>query len=243
MTGKKRYVSLILILVLIILSFSACTHAPSKKTSEKKDVYIEVNGEILSKEYIGYFFYLAQTAMLEEAGYSGSSSDEIRTYWETAKIDGKDAADVARDIAADNAVSAKIQYLKAVDEGIVVTDKETEMINSDINSSAQSQGGMKEFEKFLVTKGTNLEAYRQTKLENVYIQKLYEKYDADGTLDISDTELSDYAASHNGEIDPEYILEYAKSEKFNSMVEQWKKDFEIIINDSLMKQFEVESVK
>ena len=44
-----------------------------------------------------------------------------------------------------------------------------------------------------------------------------------------------------GEFDPELVLEYAKSDKFNSMVEQWKKDSKITIDDNMMKHFSVEN--
>lgn len=241
MKGIRKYISIVLTAIIVFFSLSACAPSETVDKPENEGVYIKVDDEILSKEYIGYFFYLAQTAMLEEAGYSNSTSEEINTYWETAKIEGKDAVDVARDIAADNAVSTKVQYLKALEEGISITDSEMENINSDINTSAQNQGGMKEFEKTLKSMGTDLDAYRQTKLENVYIRKLYEKYDADGTLDISDSELSDYMAEHMGEIDPELVLEYAKSDKFNSLVDQWKKDSKIAIDDNMMKQFSVKN--
>ena len=240
MKEVKRYISIVLTVMSVLFILSACSPSDTVHNPQKNGVYIKIDDEILSKEYIGYFFYLAQTAMLEEAGYSNSSSDEINTYWETAKIEGKDAVDVARDIAADNAVSAKVQYLKAIDEGISLTEAEKSRIDSDINVSAENQGGIIEFEKTLESMGTDIEAYRQTKLENVYIQKLYEKYDSNGLLNIPESELADFALIHEGEVDPEYILEYAKSEKFNSMVEQWKKDSRIIIDDEMMKQFAVE---
>ncbi len=240
MTDVRKYISVMLLVMFVFFAMSACAPSDIAHKPDKNDVYIKVDDETLSKEYIGYFFYLAQSAMLEEAGYSNSPAEDIKTYWETAKINEKDAVDVARDVAADNAISTKVQYLKAIDEGISITDDEKEMIESDINTSAQSQGGMKELEKFLVTKGTDIDAYRQTKLENVYIQKLYEKYDQSGLLEISESELSEYASSHDGEIDPEYILEYAKNDKFNSMAEQWKKDSKIIVDDSMMKYFDVE---
>ena len=203
-------------------------------------MYIKVDDEILSREYIGYFFYLAQTAMLEEAGYSNSTKEDINTYWETAKIEGKDAEDVARDVASDNAVSAKVQYLKAIEEGIVLTSEEEKAIDTDIEASAKSQGGRAEFEKTLKSMGTNIEAYRQTKIENVYIQKLYDKYNTEGILDISDTELAQFTLANEGQIMPEEMLEYAKSEKFNSLVKQWKKDSTIVIDDDMMKLFNVE---
>ena len=39
----------------------------------------------------------------------------------------------------------------------------------------------------------------------------------------------------------EYVLEYAKSDKFNSLVDQWKKDSKIAIDDNMMKQFSVKN--
>ena len=240
MTELKKYISLMLVFMFVLLSLSACT--PSGKTGGRKgnEVYIKVNDENLSREYIGYFFYLAQMAMLEEAGYSNSPKEDIDTYWQTAKIEGKNAVDVARDVASDNAVAAKVQYLKAVSEGITLSQEEEDAISSDIERSVNNQGGMEAFEKTLESMGTNIDAYKQIRLENVYIQKLYNKYNEEGVLYISETELAEFTLANDGLIKSEDMLEYAMNEKFNAFVNQWKKDSNIIIDDVMMKTFEVD---
>ncbi len=236
--GKSvRLISLVL-LVLSFVLFCACA---DNITSKSSDVCIKINNEPLDNDYIGYFFYIAKTSMLSEAGYTSENSSEydIKTYWETTEIDGVNAVEVARDIAADNAVFQRIQYQKAIEEGITLTDEQISAIKSDIDDIIVNNGGRKEFEKLLAEMGTNVAAYEQILTENLYISELYNLYDSKGMLDISDAELAAFSDAHAQVISPENMSDSAKMDKFNSIARGWEKNADIFIDDAAMKQFEV----
>ena len=233
----KCLVSFMLIASLLF-AFTACS---GTSTPSDNAVCISVDSKPLTKEYIGYFFYVAQSSMLSEAGHTADNStdEDIALYWQTTEIEGKNAVEVARDVAADNAVFQKIQYLRAMADGITLSSEEQAAIDDDFSSVVAAQGGEEAFSALLADMGTNMEAYKQIITENAYISKLYSTYDANGLLDISDAELSAYAEAHAEEFSPEMMLDAAKKEKFNAIAKQWEKDAEIIIDDEAMKQFEI----
>lgn len=237
MNKNIRWLSVALSVLLCISIFAAC----SDRTGSGDVDFIKVDAESLSREYIGYFFYVAQTSMLSEAGHTkeNSTKEDISLYWETTEIEGTNAVDVARDVAADNAVLQKVQYLKAIQEGITLTQEEFDSIDSDIQTTAANNGGVSQFGKLLDDMGTDMNAYKQIITENIYIQKLYDKYDAQGSLNISDAELAAFSEIHANEYPPQHMLDLAKKEKFNTFAKQWEKDADIVIDDEAMKQFNV----
>lgn len=239
-----KSVSLVVVFVMTILLMCSCTDHPSQSGSVKDTYYIKVGDTELTKEYIGYFFYVAQLNMIKEAGMvlgegGNSTQDDIDTFWATTEIDGKTAVDAARDLAADNAVMQTVQYLKAVDEGITLSKDEQSRIARQIADTIESNGGKEAFDKTLADMGCDAEAYEQILTENKYVEKLYTLYDESGKLSVSDEELSSYTQNHSDEVSPELILDYAKKDKFNSMVQQWEKDYEILISTDKMKEMKI----
>jgi len=85
----------------------------------------------------------------------------------------------------------------------------------------------------------NASAYRQILTENIYVQKLYDKYDFEGKLSVSDEEIKIYSQNHQNEISPEMMIDSAKKDKFNKMAQDWKKEYEVKINDNKMKEFTI----
>jgi len=236
----KKHIRLIA-LILFLLSFSVFCACSSGAITKKTDVCIKINNEPLDNSYIGYFFYIAKTSMLSEAGYTvdNSSEEDIKTYWETAEIDGVNAVEVARDIAADNAVFQKIQYQKAVEEGITLSDEQISAIKAEIADIISENGGKDKFEKILNDRDTSMDAYEQILTENLYISELYNLYDSNGTLNVTNDELYAFSDAHFQQIAPENMLDSAKMDKFNSIAKQWEKNADIFIDDEAMKQFEV----
>lgn len=233
-----KYVISLILIASLLAALGACSDSSSLSSNA---VCISVDNEPLTKEYIGYFFYVAQSSMLSEAGHTADNSTEedIALYWQTTEIEGKNAVEVARDVAADNAVFQKVQYLRAIADGISLTSDEQAAIDADVDSVVALQGGEDAFESLLADMGTNMEAYKQIITENAFISKLYETYDASGLLNISDAELMAYADDHAEEFSSDMMLDAAKKEKFNAIAKQWEKDAEIIIDDEAMKQFEI----
>lgn len=236
MITKHRILSLILLIFVILLS--ACS---GRTKPEAEKVYITVNDESLSKEYISYFFYVAEIGMLSEAGYTSENStqEDIATYWKTTEIDGKNAVDVARDLAADNAVLQKLQYQKALSEGISLSAQESADIDKEVISTSESNGGYEEFEKTLSDMGTDMASYKQIITENLYIQKLYEKYDAAGALTVSDEAIAELRGQYADDVTDEEIIDILKKQEFNKIVKQWKKEASIEIDDESIKEFNV----
>ncbi|MBR2404170.1 MAG: hypothetical protein IKA95_00730 [Clostridia bacterium] len=233
-----KYLISFILMVSLLFALGACSGISDPSDSA---VYISVDSKPLTKEYIGYFFYVAQSSMLSEAGHTtdNSTDEDIALYWQTTEIEGKNAVEVARDVAADNAVFQTVQYLKAVAEGILLTSDEQAAIDADVASVVTAQGGEEAFSALLADMGTNMQAYKQIITENAYISKLYSTYDANGLLDISDAELLAFSEAHAEEFSPDMMLDAAKKEKFNAIAKQWEKDAEIFIDDEAMKQFEI----
>lgn len=236
----KKLISLIITLSVLLMCFSSCS--PDNNAAGAS--YIKVGEIELSKEYIGYFFYVAKLNMIKEAGFvtgeGGNATDEdVASFWETTEIEGKSAADVARDLASDNAVIQTVQYLQAVKEGIKLTSDEEKEIASQISAATESSGGKEAFNAQLKKMGCDADAYRQILTENKYVQKLYDKYDSDGKLSVSDEELSAYSSLVPEGTSPELIFDSAKKDKFNKMSGEWEKEYEIVISDKKMKEFNV----
>ncbi|MBQ4527423.1 MAG: hypothetical protein II998_05050 [Clostridia bacterium] len=236
----KRLICLIVTLVFII-SFTSCSDSTENNKDKNTDYYITVNDEILSKEYISYFFYLAQESMLSEAGWTNDNSTQadIQTYWETTEIDGKSAIDVARDAAAINAVEQKVKYFKALLEGITLSDDILEQIENEILSVIEQNGGEAVFEETLNSMGTDIESYRQIVIENTYIQLLYDSYVSNGIITLTDDELSEFTEKNFNKYNENEMHEAALMNKFNNMAKEWEKEFEIFINDDSMNEFDI----
>ena len=241
MRSLKKFISLILVLIMAYLCFCSCSPNNNNTTDAG---YIKVGNRELSKEYIGYFFYVAKRNMIKEAGFvlgeGGNATDEdVKAFWDTTEIEGKSAIDVARDLASDNAVVQTVQYLKAVDEGIKLTEDEEKEIADQINAAIESSGGKQAFNTQLKEMGCDADAYKQILTENKYVQKLYDKYDSDGKLSVSDEELSSYMMLFPEGTSPEEVFDAAKKDKFNKMAQEWEKEYEIVISDKGMKEFSI----
>ena len=236
----KNLISLLVVFAVLCMCFSSCS--PNNTTSDGS--YIKVGDRELSKEYIGYFFYVAKLNMIKEAGFvtgeGGNATDEdVDSFWETTEIEGKSAVDVARDLASDNAVIQTVQYLEAVKEGIKLTSDDEKEIAAQISAATESSGGKEAFNAQLKKMGCDADAYKQILTENKYVQKLYDKYDSDGKLSVFDEELSYYASQVPEGTSPELVFDSAKKDKFNKMAQEWEKEYEIVISDKGMKEFTV----
>jgi len=237
-----KILSLVLALFVCVFSFASCR--TPKKEEQSNSLYVRVGDNELSKEYIGYFFYVAQRNMIQEAGMvvgeGGNSTEaDVAEFWETTEIEGKKAVEVARDLAVDNAVTQTVQYLKALEYGIVLSPEDESLITHQIENAIHTSGGEEAFEKRLSEMGCSLEAYKQILTENMCVKMLYQKFDSEGKLDITPEELEAYTADNAGKIAPEEMLSAAKADKFNAMSREWEKEFDIIISDENIKEFQV----
>lgn len=237
----ERLISVFLALLILAMCFCSCS---PDNNDTPIDSYITVGERELSKEYIGYFFYVAKLNMIKEAGFvtgegGNATQEDVVSFWETTEIEGKSAVEVARDLASDNAVIQTVQYLKALDEGVKLNSEDEKEIAAQFSAATESSGGKEAFNAQLKKMGCDADAYRQILTENKYVQKLYDKYDSDGKLSVSDEELSAYASQVPEGTSPELIFDAAKKDKFNKMAQEWEKEYEIVISDKGMKEFSV----
>ncbi len=238
MNRKLKFISLVMLSVLVVLCGCGCS---VEKTSTDNGYYVKVNDEQLTKEYIGYFFSVAQESMLSEAGYTpeNSTQKDIDTYWETTELEGKNAVEVARDVAVNNAVMQKIVFQKAVEEGIVLSDDEIAYLDSDLESVVSANGGKDAFGELLSLKGTDAVAYKQILTENMYMEKLFQKYDSDGVLAVTDDELVAFSDANASNYPSDEMLFELKKQKFNEISLSWEKEAVIEINDEKINEFNV----
>lgn len=236
--GFKIFLSVVLVFAFVFIC--ACSSKPA--LSPEDNSYISVNGEEISKEYIGYFFYLAKQNMLSEAGFNeeNSTDEAIKQFWENTEIEGKDAIDTARDFAVNHSIDLKIQYQKALKEGITLTDEEMKSFENEISELIKLQGGEKDFDKKLAQMDTDRQSYKTIRLENLYVQKLFQKYIDDKVILVTDDEISSYKASVGIlDISDEEIITKLTNEKFENMVSLWRNEAKITINDNNIKTFEI----
>ena len=76
-----------------------------------------VNGEEITKADFDYYFYVIKQSMLSEAGVA---ADGAEAFWKDTEIDGKNAGDVAKERALDEAVKMAVQVQKAKEMGITI---------------------------------------------------------------------------------------------------------------------------
>ena len=228
-------------LMLISLTFVSVGCKTSPEKGDKAEVYVTVNGEELSKNYIGYFFYLAKDNMISEAGWNEENYDEaaIKTFWETAELEGRNAVDVARDLAVDNAVSHKVMYQQAVKEGIVLGDDDVTYIDTYIDETITHNGGSAAFESVLNERCTDMDSYKRIITEQRYIEKLRDKYDSDGKLNLSDEELNQAMLAYEGSLSDEDIVFQAKNDKFDTLATDWIEEAKVEINEEKIKEFDI----
>ncbi len=138
----------------------------------------KVNGEEIKTSEFMYYLAVAKMTIQQSADTSVNAD-----FWNTTEIDGKKAIDVAKEKALEDAVKATIIAQKAMDEGFSAdTAEASQQINkavSSVQSYAESNGFTEEGIKIAYKK-----AYLRT--------KLFDKYEADGKINVSDDEIKDY---------------------------------------------------
>lgn len=138
----------------------------------------KVNGEEIKTSEFMYYLAIAKMTIQQSADTSVNAD-----FWNTTEIDGKKAIDVAKEKALEDAVKATIIAQKAMDEGFSAdTSEATQQINkavSGVESYAESNGFTEE--------GIRI-AYKKAYLRT----KLFDKYEADGKINVSEDEMKDY---------------------------------------------------
>ncbi len=127
-----------------------------------------VAGEKITKEE--YTFFLSSVKQQMEATTPDASSDPNKIW--TTKIDGKDAKDVAKDRALDDAKEFKIQLIQAKNSKVTLEKADMDKINTQMDQLVNAQGGKTKVEADIQkTFGISLDQYKAVYKDYVLIDK------------------------------------------------------------------------
>jgi len=152
-----------------------------------------VNGEKIAKSEFALYFNSIQGTMLSEAGVNTQDAAAINAFWANTEIDGKKAADVARERALEEAVKIVVKTQKAKEMGVALTSSEKSELNRQIGSMVTQLGGKANYEKYLKTLGMTDASYKKYMEQNTLAYKLDQQLAADPAYAPTDEELTQAA--------------------------------------------------
>lgn len=147
---KMRVIAAVVMLCLLTGLMAGCSILNG-------DVIVSVNGEKVYNDEFVWYLSIVQQNMLQNAGVS--TAEQANTFWMTTEIEGKNAADVAKERAVENAVLTKVLCQKAAEMGISLTDEDKNQIQQQINTEINEVGGRMAYEKRLEELGTTSDGY------------------------------------------------------------------------------------
>ncbi len=195
MFSIKKTIALTVVAVFAIVVFTGCI--------QNTNPAVRVNDTDMSADEFGYYVYISQSQMLQEAGVSTSDIDAIEQYWDE-ETDGKKNIDIAMDTAVDDAANLLVRYNKAVEMGIEFTDEDEAELDAQIASMKEQTGGEMGYKNQLAMLGTTAEAFESLYKKNMMVSKLAEKLEEDGTLAVDDNAIKDYIT--NNYVKAQHIL-------------------------------------
>ncbi len=135
-----------------------------------------VNGEEILTEEFEYYLLIAKQNILTSAG----AAEDSKEFWETTDIGGKNAADLAKETALDDAITTTLIAQKARELGISADTSEAKKQISSVLASADD---------IISTYGITESGLRSS-LEKYYLSaNLMQQLAEDGKLDISEEAL------------------------------------------------------
>lgn len=153
-----------------------------------------VNGESIGKAEFVFYFTQMQNTMLTEAQVM--SAAEANAFWDTTEIEGKPAADVARERALDEAVKVVLKTQKAAELGVSLTDDEKQSLQQQIGQTITNMGGKSQYESELKKMGTTAEGYERFMEQNLLAGKVDQSLSEDPAYAVSDEEATAYASEN-----------------------------------------------
>ena len=195
MFNFKKTIALAVVAILAIGAFTGCI--------QNTNPAVRVNDTDMSADEFGYYVYISQSQMIQEAGVSTSDADAIQKYWEE-ETDGKKNSDIACEKAVDEAANLLVRYNKAVEMGIEFTDEDKAELDAQIASMKEQTGGEMGYKNQLAMLGTTAEAFESLYKKNMMVSKLAEKLEEDGTLAVDDAAVKEYIT--NNYVKAQHIL-------------------------------------
>ena len=177
----NHFTMILIIFIITMLLVSACTSISGN------DEVASVNGEKITVGEYEFLLRGTKAQMEQEANL-----DNVESLWEM-EIEGKNAIDVAKEKALEEAVINKIELQKAKEMGISLTADDKENIRQQKSSYMQAYGGRNEYLKELSRMGLNDNSFTKV-LEGLYLtEKLYDKVTADDEVyNVTEEEKTKY---------------------------------------------------
>ena len=195
MFNFKKTIALAVVAILAMGAFTGCI--------QNTNPAVRVNDTDMTADEFGYYVYISQSQMIQEAGVSTSDADAVEQYWEE-ETDGKKNIDAALDKAVEDASNLLVRYNKAIEMGIEFTDEDKADLDAQIASMKEQTGGEMGYKNQLAMLGTTAEAFESLYKINMIVSKLAEKLEADGTLAVDDNAVKDYIT--NNYVKAQHIL-------------------------------------
>lgn len=195
MFNFKKTIALAVVAILAMGAFTGCI--------QNTNPAVRVNDTDMTADEFGYYVYISQSQMIQEAGVSTSDADAVEQYWEE-ETDGKKNIDAALDKAVEDASNLLVRYNKAIEMGIEFTDEDKADLDAQIASMKEQTGGEMGYKNQLAMLGTTAEAFESLYKKNMIVSKLAEKLEADGTLAVDDNAVKDYIT--NNYVKAQHIL-------------------------------------
>lgn len=183
----KKFIKLIAVLsavAVLICSFTGCVIVNTNPA-------VRVNETDLTRNEYGYYMYIQLSQSIQEAGVDVNDAAAIEAYLDS-KTDGKKNIDIIREKAADEGAKLLVQYNKAIEMGIELSEEDKAQLASDIDSMKEQSGGQQGYETQLASLGTTPDAFESLYEKNMIISKLGEKLIEEGSMAVSDEEIESY---------------------------------------------------
>ncbi len=154
-----------------------------------------VNGENITKADFDYYYYVVKQTMLAEANVSADGASD---FWKETEIDGKNAGDVAKERALEEAVKMMVQKQKAEELGITIDEDGRKIINQQKLTVINNLGGRGQYKSALKEMGMTEESLDAFMEHSYYSGMLYAKMTAeDEKYAVTDEAADAYTMENN----------------------------------------------
>lgn len=126
----------------------------------------EVNGEKITKAEFSVFFVQMQNSMLQQAGVT--EAEEIENFWKTTEIEGRNALDVAKSQALEDAIEIRVVNQKAKELGITLSDDQLAEIEEQLGNEIAQYTNKEAYDKVLENMGIDFDSYKEL-IKSIYV--------------------------------------------------------------------------
>ena len=181
----KRILSLFICVVMMASLFSGCL------IKKKDGVALTVGETELTADEFAYYVYMCKSQLVQEKGVDISDDAAVEEFLK-AKDGDLTNAEIICNNAIEEVTKMLVQYNKAIEMGLDLTEDENAECVNYINSMKTQMGGTTAYEQQLKELGTTADAFEKLYRKNFVAGKLYDHLIADGTIAASEEETAEY---------------------------------------------------